>query len=247
MPWRLRSGRLAGDSLEPFFTALTAPPASIIDVMRRVASVIALSVALVPGAMSTRASAQTAPAARTLELSFNSGRVTLIASGVTLPEILAEWQRKGGSKIVNGQALTGGPVTYEFRDVSETAVIASLLRNAAGVIVAPRRPSGPTGPSMIEQVIVLPTSRPTTSSPTVMTMPSNQNANPVPIYGQPADDIPPAVPLQNPPQRAPGPQPGPSTPSNQPSVGTAGTSATPGVIVAPTKPGTPVPAGTIIK
>jgi hypothetical protein len=80
-------------------------------------------------------------------------------------------------------------------------------------------------------------------------MPSNQNqyANPVPIYGQPNDDIPPAVPIQNPSQRpTPGPQP-PPTPSNQPSVGTAGTSATAGVVVAPVKPGTPVPAGTIIK
>jgi hypothetical protein len=215
--------------------------------MRRVASVLALSVALVPGAMATTASAQTAPAARTLEITFNDGRVTLVASGVTLPEILAEWQRKGGSKITNAQMLTSGPLTYEFRNVSETAVMRSLLRDVAGVIVAPRRPGGPTGASMIEQVMVLPTSRPTTSSPSVMAMPSNQNPNPVPIYGQPSDDIPPAVPLQNPPQRAPGPQPGPPTPSNQPSVGTAGTSATPGVVVAPTKPGTPVPAGTIIK
>jgi hypothetical protein len=215
--------------------------------MRRVGTLLALSAALVSGAMATSASAQAAPAGRTLELTFNDGRVTLVANGVTLPEILAEWQRKGGSKIVNGQALSGGPLTYEFRNVPETAVIASLLRSAAGVIVAPRRPGGPTGASIIEQVIVLPTSRPTTSSPTVMTMPSNQNANPVPIYGQPSDDIPPAVPLQNPAQRAPGPQPAPSTPSTQPSVGTAGTSATPGVVLAPTKPGTPVPAGTIIK
>jgi len=214
--------------------------------MRRFTSVLALSGALAASALAATAQAQTSPAPRKLEISFNDGKVTLVASGVTLPEILAEWQRKGGSKIVNGQALMGGPLTYEFRNVSETAVLASLLRNAAGVIVAPRRPGGPTGPSIIEQVIVLPTSRPTTSSPTVMTMPSTQNANPVPIYGQPNDDIPPAVPIQSP-SRPPGPQPAPSTPSNQPSVGTAGTSPTPGVILAPVKPGAPVPSGTIIK
>jgi hypothetical protein len=215
--------------------------------MRRVTSVLALSVALVASALATIASAQAAPAQRTLEITFRNGRVTLVASGVTLQEILAEWQRKGGSTIVNGAGLSGGPVTYEFRDVPETAVMASLLRSAAGVIVAPRRPGGPAGASLIEQVIVLPTSRPTTSSPSVMTMPSTQNANPVPIYGQPSDDIPPAVPIQNPPQRQPGPQPAPPILSNQPTVGTAGTSATPGVVVAPVKPGTPVPAGTIIK
>lgn len=215
--------------------------------MRRFTSVLALSIAL--SAMATTAWAQAAPSTRTLEISFNDGRVTLVASGVTLPEILAEWQRKGGSKIINGDRLAGGPLTYEFRNVPEAAVMASLLRNAAGVIVAPRRPGGPTGASLIEQVVVLPTSRPTTSSASVVTMPSNQNQyqnpNPVPIMGQPTDDIPPAVPIQNPSQPPPGPQP--STPSNQPSVGSAGTSATPGVIIAPVKPGTPVPAGTIIK
>ena len=217
--------------------------------MRRVTSVLALSIALVAGAMTTTVWAQSGPPTRTLEISFTDGRVTLVASGVTLPEILAEWQRRGGSRIVNGDRLMGGPLTYEFHNVPETAVMASLLRNAAGVIVAPRRPGGPTGASLIEQVIVLPTSRPTTSSAAVMTMPSNQNQyqnpNPVPIMGQPSDDIPPAVPIQNPSQPQPGSQP--TTSSNRPSVGTAGTSATPGVIVAPVKPGTPVPAGTIIK
>ena len=215
--------------------------------MRRFTLVLALSIALLTSAMATTVLAQSGQPGRTLELNFNDGRVTLVASGVTLPEILAEWQRKGGSKIVNGDRLMGGPLTYEFHNVPETAVMASLLRNAAGVIVAPRRPGGPTGASLIEQVIVLPTSRPTTTSASVVTMPTNQyqNPNPVPIMGQPSDDIPPAVPLQNA-SRPPGQTP-PATRSNQPSVGTAGTSATPGVIIAPVKPGTPVPAGTIIK
>ncbi len=218
--------------------------------MRRFSSTLALSIALVAGAMTTTVWAQSGPPARTLEISFADGRVTLVASGVTLAEILAEWQRKGGSKIVNGDRLMGDPLTYEFRNVPETAVMASLLRHAAGVIVAPRRAGGPTGPSQIEQVIVLPTSRPTTGAATVVTMPSNQNANPVPIVGQPGDDIPPATQIANSPPRGPGsqpPWPQPAAASNQPSVGMAGTSATPGVIIAPVKPGTPVPAGTIIK
>ena len=214
--------------------------------MRRFTSVLALSIALLTSAMAATVLAQSGQPGRTLELNFNDGRVTLVASGVTLPEILAEWQRKGGSKIVNGERLMGGPLTYEFHNMPETAVMASLLRSAAGVIVAPRRAGGPTGASQIEQVIVLATSRPTTASASVVTMPSNQNPNPVPIYGRPTDDIPPAVPIQNPAQ----PQASAERPmvsSSQPSVGTAGTSARPGVIVAPVKPGTPVPAGTIIK
>ncbi|TAK19204.1 MAG: hypothetical protein EPO35_00420 [Acidobacteria bacterium] len=211
--------------------------------MRSLIRVLALTTALATG-VSANAWAQSAPSKK-LEISFNAGRVTLIANGVTLSEILAEWQRQGGSRIVNGDRLTTGPLTYEFQNVPEAAVMQSLLRNAAGVIIAPRRPGGPTGASLIEQVIVLPTSRPTTSSASVMTMPSNQNPNPVPIVGRPDDDIPPVVPIQNP-ATPPKPQ-GPPTPNNQPSVGSAGTSAVPGVIVAPVKPGTPVPAGTIIK
>ena len=210
--------------------------------MRPIISALALSIALATG-VSANAWAQTGQPKK-LEISFNAGRVTLVAAGVTLPEILAEWQRQGGSRIVSGDRLTTGPLTYEFQNVPETAVMQSLLRNAAGVIIAPRRPGGPTGASLIEQVIVLATSRPTTSSASVMTMPSTQNPNPVPIVGRPDDDIPPAVPIQSPATPSKPPTP---TPNNQPSVGSAGTSAVPGVIVAPVKPGTPVPAGTIIK
>lgn len=213
--------------------------------MRHLAVVLALS-ALVLGASTSSARAQSAPAGRQLSLTFDDGRVTLLASGVTLAEILQEWQRQGGSRFVDAERLSSGPVTYEFHDVPEAAVLKSLLRSAAGVIVAPRRPGGPTGASYIEQVIVLPTSRPTTSSAAapVMAMQS-PNPNPVPIVGQPDNDIPPATPIPNPAeQRTPPP---PTAPSDRPSVGTAGTSATPGVIVAPVKPGTPVPAGVIIK
>jgi hypothetical protein len=214
--------------------------------MRRLSSVLALSAALLIGVSTSSAWAQSAPASRELNITFQDGRVTLLARGVTLGDILTEWQRQGGSRIVNAEQLSAGPVTYEFRNVPEAAVLQSLLRNAAGVIMAPRRPGGPTGASYIEQVIVLPTSRPTTASGAspVMTMQS-PNPNPVPIMGQPDNDIPPAVPIQNPAERAERRKP--DAPSDRPSVGSSGTSATPGVIVAPVKPGTPVPAGVIIK
>lgn len=215
--------------------------------MRRFTSVLALSTALVAGASASTAWAQAVPAPRSLEISFQDGRVTLVATGVTLNEILAAWQRQGGTRIVNAERLTTGPQSYEFHNAPEAAVMQSLLRNAAGVIVAPRRPGGPVGASMLEQVLVLATSRPTTSAASVMTMPSTQNPNPVPIYGQPDDDIPPAIPLQRPASEQPARPPAPAPPSNQPSLGTAGSSSTPGVIVAPVKPGTPVPPGQIIK
>lgn len=185
--------------------------------------------------------AQTPAPGRTLDLTFNNGHVTLIARGVTVSEIMAEWSRKGGSQVTNGDKLGGGPVNYEFHDVPESVVLQSVLRSAAGFIAAPRRPGGPTGASAIEQVMILAVSRP--SATAVITMPTNSMPNnPVPnpqaMQGSPDDDIPSVGP------KAPAKQP--PAPSNQPSAGLP-TSATPGVVIAPVKPGTPVGQGVIIK
>lgn len=196
------------------------------------------------------ASAQTPAPSRALELSFNDGLVTLVARGVTIPEIMGEWQRKGGSRMINAEKIIGGPVSYEFHDVPETVVLQSLLRSAAGFIAAPRRDGGPTGASTIEQVMIIAVSRPTagpvTTMPAAPVQPPQPYPQPQPYQqpqqaGSPDDDIPPARPAQT---------PAPQTPSSQPSIAGVGTSATPGVIVpllGPAKPGTPVTPGTIIK
>ncbi len=198
------------------------------------AVVIATATVLVP----VTAQAQTAASGRTLDLTFNDGRVTLVARGVTVPEIMGEWARKGGSQIVNADKMIGGVVTYEFHNVPETIVLQSVLRSAAGYIAAPRRPGGPSGASTIEQVMILATSRPSANA--VITMPTNPMPNPMIINGSPDDDIPPAAP----PRSLPGPQP--LVQSSQPTVGVA-TSPTPGVVIAPVKPGAPVTPGTVIK
>ncbi len=179
------------------------------------------------------AAAQAPAPARALELSFNHGLVTLVAHGVTVPEIMSEWARKGGSKIVNAEKVVGGQVAYEFHDIPEAVVLQSVLRSAAGFIAAPRRPGGPVGASSIEQVVILAVSRPSANA--VITMPTNPMPNPVIIQGSPDDDIPPARPAQSAP-----------APANQAPVAVA-TSPTPGVVIPPVKPGTPVAPGVIIK
>ncbi len=184
------------------------------------------------------AAAQAYVPARALEITFNNGRVTLVASGVTVPEIMSEWARKGGSRVVNAEKVIGGLVSFEFRDVPEALVLQSVLRSAAGFIAAPRRPGGPTGASEIEQVMILAVSRPSANA--VITMPTNPMPNPISMQGSPDDDIPPVASQQ------PLPAPRPQGPSNQPNVG-VGTSPTPGVVIAPVKPGNPVAPGTIIK
>ena len=82
-------------------------------------------------------------AGRVLDLSFKDGRVTLVARNVTLVEVLNEWARKGGSRMVNAEKIPVGQVTYEFHDTDELTVLKSLLRPAAGYIAAPRRAGGP--------------------------------------------------------------------------------------------------------
>ena len=67
-----------------------------------------------------------------------NGRVTLIAHDVTVREILAEWARVGQARIVNGEKLTGGPVTIELTDVPEARALDTVLRSAAGYVMAPR-------------------------------------------------------------------------------------------------------------
>jgi hypothetical protein len=195
--------------------------------------VFALSAMLLPAA----ALAQTSPSARVLDLSFNNGTVTLVAKNVTVAEIMAEWARKGGSRVVNAEKLVGTPMSYEFQNMPEVTVLQSVLRSAAGYIAAPRRPGGPVGASTLEQVQILATSRPTQSS--VTTMPANPMSNPIPIMGSPDDDIPPVVPERPTPQNPSQPQ-RPMTPTNQPQMG-VGSSPTPGVIIAPVQSGVPVP------
>lgn len=195
--------------------------------------VLAVTTVLAPaGAM-----AQTPAPTRTLELTFNQGKVTLVARGVTVPEIMGEWARKGGSRVVNAEKIVGGPVTYEFHDVPEGIVLQSVLRSAAGFIAAPRRPGGPTGASELEQVMILAVSRPSANA--VITMPTNPMPSPVTLQGSPDDDIPPVTPR-------------PQLPPQSPQAAANGavpvaTSPTPGVVIAPVKPGTPVAPGTIIK
>ncbi len=94
-----------------------------------------------------------------LQLSLNNGRATLIAQDVPLRQILDEWARVGKTTIVNGDKLTGPPVTVQLIDRPEGEVLELLLRSASGYIAAPRDAAAPAGPSMFAKVMILPVSR----------------------------------------------------------------------------------------
>lgn len=97
------------------------------------------------------------PVSAQVKLEFNNGRVNLNAQNVPIRTILAEWSRLGGTRIVNGERLVGGPVTLELNGVTEQQAMRVLLSSAAGYIVG-ARPRGASGASAFASVLILPTS-----------------------------------------------------------------------------------------
>src|SRR3954468_4176258 len=93
-----------------------------------------------------------------LSLKIANGRATLVAQDVPLRQILAEWARLGQTTIVNGDKLTGQPITLQLFDRREGEVLDVLLRSASGYIAAQRAVSVPNA-SQFERVMIMPVSR----------------------------------------------------------------------------------------
>jgi hypothetical protein len=161
----------------------------------------------------TQVSGQTpAPAAPKVQLTFEAdGNVTLIANGATVREILAEWTRKGGTPFYGAERLPATPLSLRFEHRPDAEVIASLLRNAAGYVLGPKRDAA-AGASELEVVFVLATSTPSAvtgySAPTYTPPPQPQ----VSTVGSPDAEIPPVGPGRAgaPPQPNAPPPPGPA-------------------------------------
>ncbi len=92
-----------------------------------------------------------------LKLQINGGRVTLHAENVPVRSILAEWARLGGTKIVNGDRVSGAPLTLELEGVPERQALDIILRGVSGYALAARS-DGTAGVSMYDRIMILPTS-----------------------------------------------------------------------------------------
>jgi hypothetical protein len=95
--------------------------------------------------------------AQQLALQIQDGRVTLDAQNVPVRQILAEWARVGGAKVVNGEKVAGAPVTLQLRDVPERQALDTILRGVSGYMLA-ARPDGVSGVSAFDRIMILPTS-----------------------------------------------------------------------------------------
>ena len=131
-----------------------------------------------------------APAiASELQLTIANGRATLIAQDVPVRQILAEWARLGQTKIINGEKLSGPPLTLHIVDKPEREVLETVLRSASGYVAAPRT-VGTIGASVFETVMIMPTSRPpavTASAPQFNGRQGFQQPPPMPQQ-MPVDD-----------------------------------------------------------
>jgi hypothetical protein len=98
---------------------------------------------------------QAVSAAGPLVLTIGSGRVTLSAQDVPLRQILAEWERMGGMRVINRERVPGTLITIELTNVSEEKAMEMLLRPIAGFMAVGRTdPTG--GASVYSRVIIMP-------------------------------------------------------------------------------------------
>jgi len=162
------------------------------------------------GALAALLASPAVPAAAgEINLNIANGRVTLIAQDATIREILAEWARVGQTQIVNGEKMMGGPVTLELRDVPEGKALETVLRSAAGYVVAPRLTTNHVGGSGYGRIVILATSRAPVVSASAPPPFSAPRPIPQPLMPQVDDNEPENV------EQSPGSQPFPG-PTNQP-------------------------------
>jgi len=189
--------------------------------MKPICRLLVIAALLVAGTGVARAQA---PATRTLSLVFEGdGSVSLRAQNVTVREIFAEWALKCGCFVVNAAQLAGAPIAIPvmFDHAPQAAVLESLLRQAAGYVLTPRRTAS-VGPSNYDVIYILATSTATAPSPAY----GSTSFQPAPIAapivtaGSPDDEIPPVQPPRTanaplvPPtvQQQPPPAPRPNSP-----------------------------------
>jgi hypothetical protein len=190
---------------------------------------------------------------RKLDVTFRDGNVTIVAENVTLREIMAEWGRKGGSRIVNADKLGGPAIPYiEFKDEPEVIVLRSLLRDVPGYGAAPRVAPSATA-STLEAVFILASrsvpvsgasAASSTAQPIQQQAPQQPQFQPPPqaeprvIPGSPDEQLPPVRPVPGElPPSTPAAAPAANDPTLKTGPGGAVTSTIPGVVI----PGAPTP------
>jgi hypothetical protein len=102
--------------------------------------------------------------AQQMKLEIKDGRVTLEANGVPARQILAEWARVGGTKVIGADKIAGGPLTLRLADMPERQALDIILRSVAGFMAAERQASAEPGASTYDRIFILASSTPVAQS-----------------------------------------------------------------------------------
>jgi len=97
-----------------------------------------------------------AAAAGGLTLSIHDGLVSIDAQDVTVRQILTEWARVGKTRIVNGERITGAPITLKFEAVPEKQALDIILRTIPGYMAMPRA-ALVADASLYDSILIMPT------------------------------------------------------------------------------------------
>jgi hypothetical protein len=92
-----------------------------------------------------------------LTLEIKDGLVNLDATSVPVRQILAEWARVGGTKVVGAERIAGGPLTLKLVNTPERKALDILLKSVSGYMAAPRLASATPGASAYDRIMILPT------------------------------------------------------------------------------------------
>ena len=152
----------------------------------RVVRVCFIVLALVVAALPARA--------QQLQLDIRDGLVTLSATNVPVRQVLAEWAKVGGTRMVGAERITGPPLTLSLEGVHEAKALDIVLRGAGGYMAVARSEPG-AGRSMYDRILVLASSTPPAAGPTANVAANHPAANRVGVPPAAADrfGVPPAV------------------------------------------------------
>jgi hypothetical protein len=166
--------------------------------------------------------------AQQLSLDIRDGLVTLQATNVPVRQVLAEWARIGGTRVVGGDRVSGAALTLTLEGVPEAKALDIVLRGAAGYMASARTVPG-SGRSGYDRIVVLASSTPPSGGAATGNTAAGRSTPPrpfgVPPAVEPPDaadlgadqvDIPTEAPQVNPFANAFG-QPGMAQPFGQPS------------------------------
>jgi hypothetical protein len=99
-----------------------------------------------------------------IELTFQSGRLSLAATDATLQQILAEWARIGGTDIINADGAPDVPITLQMENMFEGPALDILLRSLGGYVTV-LRVRAESSRSQYDRIVVLATApRPSASA-----------------------------------------------------------------------------------